>query len=105
MTRRGAVVVICHRPIVRQFLSRSDISHRHERELTAHAEVWFTRMIAEDHRAFPFIFRNRADEQVVFDLDLRGSDERLQLNEGCARDNVAAFHRDYIIFKDVDRGE
>src|SRR5947208_1944464 len=46
---RRVVVIVGHRPIVRQLFTRGDVADRDKRDLTAHADVRSAGMIAEDH--------------------------------------------------------
>src|SRR5215831_15567326 len=54
-------------PIVGQLLAGGDFTQRNKYDLTLHGGVWIARVITRDHRV---IGMNRANEQMVRDLDL-----------------------------------
>jgi hypothetical protein len=68
VTLHDVRVVIRGRPIVGEFLSRSDVAHRHEDNLALHPDVRVARVVAEDHAAVPFGFGEGTDEQALGDV-------------------------------------
>ena len=101
MAFHAVIVIIGHGPIMREFFARSDIPHRHENDMSQHADVWFTRVIAEDHAALAFLFCYRADVQVFADLNFCRANLWLQLFQCCAVKDVATLDADNFVFEDV----
>ena len=87
-------------------LTRPDLAHRDESDLTAHSEIWIARVIRIQHRQFAFLLSRWRDEQIVVDLNLNRSEprrdfaaQRLSIND------VAAFYHHDFIFGNIRSSE
>jgi hypothetical protein len=58
-------------PVVGELLPRGDVAKRDEGDLTADAEVGLTGVVDEELVAADLVARERADVEVVVDLDVR----------------------------------
>jgi hypothetical protein len=100
------VVVIGHRPIVREFFASVDVVYSDERDLAAHAEIWIARMIAVKHRTLAFFVGHRRDKQIIVDLNFHWTKAGRDLfAQSFSINDVAAFHRNDFVFCNVGCGE
>jgi hypothetical protein len=88
LTLEGVVVVIGCRPIMSELLPGQDVPQRDKHNLPLNRNIWFTRVIAENHATFSFFWMHRADKEIVRDLDFRGAQDRRDLVQGCAGEDV-----------------
>src|SRR5690606_28897303 len=75
-------------PVVGQLLSRADLPHGNEHDLSGDSDVWVARVIGVQHRAVPVLGPGRGDEQVLGDLDVGRSEPGLELFPGLGGENM-----------------
>src|SRR5437870_1826395 len=83
---------------MRQLLSSFDVAHCHEDNLSLHTDVWLTRMVAENHAAFSFLFLQGANKQIFRDWDLCGAKPFRHRAQCLTVEDVAALYADDFAF-------
>jgi len=98
-------LVIGHRVVEGQFLTRGDVPHSNEDDLALQAQIWLAGVVQVHHATLALSQRRRADKEVLGNLDLRRAEFLADLIALGAAKDITSFHDDNLIFVDPSLGK